>query len=274
MGEPQGGVNTLHACYRVLEIGVSCTNFQMKCPKAYSIHTSIWPLCASEVKVFCKGEHLHSPVSVISSFLSSKLKPTPLRSNSSYSLHSEEQISLCWRTAKPRRARDCFACRTIMSPVCTRFSFRKLLCPFSNTEINTTDVRTAEPPATQEEIQQALLRIGQDRGLGTRVTWRHYETHNSILTIWQHCAVCNQCCILYLCTSVSCRIQGRKHTLEVIQRCNVKISKSSTFKATSKFPRSMHSCGFFPPPSHSCLILEPTVSFLEPVPAWETIRDP
>lgn len=165
MGEPQGGVNTLHACYGVLETGVSCTNFQMKWTKAYSIHTSICSLCASEVQVPCKGEHLHSPVSVISSFFSSKLKPTPpLRSNCSYSLHSEQQISLCCRTAKPRRARDCFDCRTTMSPVCTRFSFRKLLCPFSNTEINTTEVRTAESPATQEETQQALLRTGQ----GTR----------------------------------------------------------------------------------------------------------
>lgn len=146
MGEPQGGVKTLHAYYRVLETGVSCTSFQMKWTKAYSIHTSIWSICASEVKVLCKGEHLHSPVSVISSFLSSKLKPPPLRSNCSYSLHLEQQISLCCRTAKPRRVRDCFACRTIVSPVCTHFSFRKLICPFSNTEINTTDVTTAEPP--------------------------------------------------------------------------------------------------------------------------------
>lgn len=46
------------------------------------------------------------------------------------------------------------------------------------------------------------------------------------------------------------------------------MSKSSTFKVTLKFPRSMHSCGFLPHSSHSHLILAST--FLGPVPTWET----
>lgn len=130
-----------------------------------------------------------------------------------------------------------------MSPVCTHFSFRKLLPPFPKTEIDTTDVRTAEPGGHPGGDMSSLARDrteDQDRELGGGI-------NSSTLSIWQHSAVCHQGHILCLCASVSHHIQGTKHTLEVTLRCNVKISKSSTIKATSSFPKLCTVVGFVLP---------------------------
>lgn len=74
MGKPQGEVNTLHACHselhRALEIGVRSTNFSSEEKPTAFIHPSGLYVCTSEVQDLCKAEHLHSPVSGISSFFS------------------------------------------------------------------------------------------------------------------------------------------------------------------------------------------------------------
>lgn len=241
MGKPQGEVNTLHACHselhRALEIGVRSTNFSSEEKPTAFIHPSglyVPQKCKTSARLSTSipqslGFHPSSVVLLTGFPISSKLKPTPLRSNCSSSLHSEQQISLCCRTAKPSRARDCSACRTIVSPVCTRFSLRKLLCPFSNTEIRPTEVRTAEPGGHPGGDTSSLARDrtgDQEWGLGggimnfTTAYWPFGSTLQFIISV-----------ILCLYASVSHHVQGRKYTSKVILRCSVKFSKSSTFKA-------------------------------------------